>query len=315
MAGIGWDAQPTRPRSGDFAAVAYIGGIASVAQATGVATVLFPELGALAHDVFTRPRGAWARAPLLLVVTPVLTAALGTLIARNLDYGLPSVLLTVGIALLVIRLLNSPIAPAISAGLLPVTLGMKSWWYPPAIVLGTALLAIVSLLWSRLAPHQPGASGISEMADARPDLSSPDYSWIPYFLAFLILDAVLAGLTGWRFLLYPPLVVIGFEMFAHSAACPWADRPLMVPVACAASGAIGAGALALMGPGPLAAMASMAGGIVVLRLLALHVPPALAVGLLPFVIDHTDVRFPVAVGTGTLVLTVLFLLWRRRADA
>ena len=126
MPGIGKDAQPMRRKSGDLAAVAYIGGIASLAQATGVATVLFPELGALAHDVFTRPRGAWAKAPLLLVLTPVLTAVVGTLIARTMDYGLLSVLLTVGIALLVIRLLRSPIAPAISAGLLPVTLGVTS---------------------------------------------------------------------------------------------------------------------------------------------------------------------------------------------
>lgn len=302
-----------RRRSGDLAAVAYIGGIASLAQATGVATVLFPELGALAHDVFTRPRGAWARAPLLLVVTPVLTAVVGTLIARTTDYGLFSVLLTVGIALVVIRLLKSPIAPAISAGLLPVTLGVTSWWYPPAIVLGTSLLAALSLLWIRMVPHHPGSATVAEAADDHPDLSSADYSWIPYFLAFLVLDGILAGFTGWRFLLYPPLVVIGFEMFAHSAACPWADRPLMVPVACTASGAIGVAVLTLMGPGPLAAMASMVGGIIILRLLALHAPPALAVGLLPFVIDHTDARFPVAVGIGTLVLTASFLLWRRRA--
>ena len=180
-------------------------------------------------------------------------------------------------------------------------------------MLGTALLAALSLLWSRLVPHHPASAMIAEAADDHPDLSSADYSWIPYFLAFLVLDGILAGFTGWRFLLYPPLVVIGFEMFAHSAACPWADRPLMVPVACAASGAVGVAVMVLMGPGPLAAMASMAGGIIILRLLDLHAPPALAVGLLPFVIGHTDARFPVAVGIGTLVLTALFVHWRRRA--
>jgi hypothetical protein len=41
-------------------------------------------------------------------------------------------------------------------------------------------------------------------------------------------------------------------------------------------------------------------------------PPALAVGLLPFVMAHPDYRFPAAVAAGTQLQTTIFIAWRRR---
>jgi len=63
--------------------------------------------------------------------------------------------------------------------------------------------------------------------------------------------------------------------------------------------------------GPFAAIGSIAIAVLVLRLLDLHVPPALAVGLFPMVIEQPDYRLPVAVGLDTPMLTASFLLWRR----
>ena len=133
----------------ELVSLIYIAVIAVLAGVTGAFYILFPELGALSHDVFTRPRGAWAGAPLLLAITPFLTGVIGICFTRALPYGYLSVLLTVGGAIAVIIALKSPIAPAISAGLLPLVLGVKSWWYPPAIMLGTTLLAVLSIPWKR----------------------------------------------------------------------------------------------------------------------------------------------------------------------
>lgn len=58
-------------------------------------------------------------------------------------------------------------------------------------------------------------------------------------------------------------------------------------------------------------ISSAACGILILRLFDLHVPPALAVGLLPFIIPAVDYRFAASVGIGTLTLTMLFLVWGR----
>jgi hypothetical protein len=52
---------------------------------------------------------------------------------------------------------------------------------------------------------------------------------VPFFLVFLVIALALVQATGWRFLLFPPLVVIAFEMFVHAQACPWAQRPLPFP--------------------------------------------------------------------------------------
>jgi hypothetical protein len=297
----------------ELASVAYIGLIASVAQITGAAYIMFPELGALAHEIFGRPGGRWAQSPILLILTPVLTAAIGTVITRNLSYGLASVLLSIGCALVVIRALKSPVAPAISAGLLPLVLGVTSWWYPPAILFGTSLLAGLAVSRARLfmrseppVPPQP--------ADAcRPEatLRLLEYLWVPWFVLFLLVTYGCVALTGWRFLLYPPLVVIGFEMLAHTDRCPWSENPLLVPLVCFLTAAGGMVFFTVFGPGLLAAAVSMACGAAILRAFDLHVPPALAVGLLPLVIDRPTLWYPVAIALGTSILTVCFLLHQR----
>jgi hypothetical protein len=99
-------------------------------------------------------------------------------------------------------------------------------------------------------------------------------------------------------------------MFAHSEACPWARRPFALPIACILTATIGVTLAGYAGDGPVMADVSMLSNIMVLRLFDLHVPPALAVGLLPFVIPNPTYEFAMAVGTGTAWLTISFLVWR-----
>ncbi len=296
----------------ELIALIYIAVIAEIAYATGALYVLFPELGALSHDVFTRPRGTWASAPLLLAITPVLTGAIGLLVTRTLPYGYLSVLLAVGGAVALIFALKSPVAPAISAGLLPLVLGVKSWWYPPGVMLGTVLLAVLSILWKRLSLAQNWLEPLSpvELVDEAIEQTPVGSYWLIALMLFVAVAIMFVNLTGLRFLLFPPLIVIGFEMFGHTAICPWAKRPLLLPVACFLSAACGLLFWNLLGAGPLAAACSMACGILVLRIFDLHVPPALAVALLPFVMDSPTVAYPISVGIGTLLMTLWFLLYQ-----
>jgi hypothetical protein len=300
-----------RPMCSEVATTLYIALVALVAQSAGLFYLLFPELGALAHDVFRRPHGRWASAPLMLVVTPFLAGAVGTLVTRHLPYGLPSIFLTIGSAILIIRVLKSPVAPAISAGLLPLTLGLTSVWYPFSLLFGTILLAGVSRPWRRVLPPPAFAGSPSDRADDAVEAPPSNYSYVPYYVAFLVIAATAASITGWRFLLFPPLAVIGFEMFAHAGICPWADRPLLLPVACLLTATAGVVCVSALGVGPLAAASAIALSILILRVFDLHVPPALAVGLLPFVMDHPSYRFPLSVGAGTALLTLCFWTWRR----
>ncbi len=290
----------------------YIAVIAEIASATGAFYVMFPELGALSHDVLTRPRGTWARSPLMLAITPFLTAVIGIVFTRILPYGFVSVLLTVGSAVALIMLLRSPIAPAISAGLLPLVLGVKSWWYPPGVLLGTVLLCALSILWERISVAQnwleplTAADVVDETLEQNPATSY----WLVALMLFVAMAVLVVKLTGLRFVLFPPLVVIGFEMFGHTAICPWAKRPLFLPAACFLTAAGGLLFWNLLGVGPVAAGCSIACGMAVLRLFDLHVPPALAVGLIPFVMDSPTIAYPISVGIGTLLMTLWFLLYQ-----
>jgi hypothetical protein len=311
--------------AGELVALIYIALIAEIASVTGEFYILFPELAALSHDVFTRPRGAWASSPWLLVISPVLTGAIGITFTRMWPYGYSSVLLTVAGAVAVLLLLRSPVTPAISAGLLPLTLGVKSWWYPPGILLGTLLLAAIAIPWKKLSNsgNWQELTTSTEVADESIGRLERGWLWLVALMAFVVFAIFCVEFSGHRavrrlfgnshdlrFILFPPLVVIGFEMFGHIRACPWARKPLLLPAACFMSAAGGVLAWTVLGYGAVAAAVSMAWGIAVLRLFQLHIPPALAVALLPQVMTSPTVGYAFSVGLGTLLMTGWFSLYR-----
>ncbi|MBD8880832.1 HPP family protein [Rhodanobacter sp. 7MK24] len=299
----------TRIPGAELGSIVFIGVIAAAARMTGFDLLMFPELGALSNDIMKRPYGTWATAPVMLVITPLVTAVAGLWITDHLAFGVASVLLDVVVAMGVIELIQSPIAPGISAGLLPLVLQVHSWWYPPAITVGTGALAITGIVHRRFQP-KPAVSLARDEVDDDLEKAAAKPVWLLPFALVLTALAYLATWTGRHFLLYPPLVVIGFEMFAHPLVCPWADRPWHLPLACTLSALIGVSLVTWLGAGVLAAMLSMAASVVTLRVLALRAPPVLAVGLLPMVLNSPDYSFAASVLVGTLILTISFRLWQ-----
>ena len=196
-------------------------------------------------------------------------------------------------------------------------LGVKSWWYPAGILLGTVLLTALSIPWKRAALSRNWPAPFSSAAiagEAMERLPARRY-WLIALIGFVMAATLLVELTGLRFILFPPLVVIGFEMFSHPASCPWAKKPLQLPAACFVTAAGGLLFCKLLGAGPASAACAMAWGIAALRLFDLHVPPALAVALLPQVIESPAIAYPFSVGAGTLMMSLWFLLYGSLADA
>lgn len=299
-------------RSAEALSIGFLTAIAAISSLRGASLIFFPELAALAYDVFTRPRGAWASSLRLLMFTPALTAVIGVIGARNLPYGYGSVLLVVGLSLIAVQVLRSPIAPAISAAVLPLALGLKSWWYPPAILFGTSFLALLGWGWRTWwTPRMPVVPPTRrEVVDELMELSPRRLHWAPALLLFLLVATTLVKLTGMRLILFPPLVVIAYEMFAHPAICPWAKRPWRLPVACTLAALCGYFLTMIFGPGMLATLFSLLLGIGILRILDLHIPPALAVALIPQVMDKPSWTYACAVFFGTGLLVAIFYIYR-----
>jgi hypothetical protein len=289
--------------------VSYMGAIGLAAHLTGIYLLLFPELAALSHDVMTRPQGKWASQPGRIVLTPTLTAAAGLFITRHTSYGAISSSLIVLASLIIIKLLGSAIGPALSAGALPMVLDERSWMYPAAILLGLTGLVVILWMWQRYGPRLNTPSRYSRN-DSRviDELESAphDRFWVVTLFIFVLLLGVPAQLTGLRFILFPPLIVMAYELFGHPEIPGWMERPALFPLVCVLTACVGVFACHLCRSSAIGVMLTVLCSIAILRAFNVHMPPALAVGLLPFVMTAPDIRYPASVGIGTVALTLGF---------
>ena len=278
-----------------LATAIFIALIAAMAKATGQAYVLFPELGALAWVIFTDPKGPWATSPRLLMLTPFLTALLGVAITRSLPYGPLALGLDVVGCLLIIRGLRSPIVPAISAGVLPLALGIHDWAYPVSILVGTGGLALLSQ-WRalRLAPAPTASAPIAEGSPTALDRIESSFAmtptvplrrWAGALAVFLALGLVFVKVWDSPLVLFPPLLVIAYDMLALPHHSPWLGRGGAMMVVGTGAAWAGYGLVAAFGVVPWAAFLAVLITLGLLRLARLTCPPLSGHGLASFC-DH-----------------------------
>ena len=288
--------------------ILFMGIVAFAASKIGLAVILFPELVALSHDVISRPEGKWASQPVRLILTPTATAIIGLFITRHLGYGVLNVSIIVMLSLIFIRLTKSAIGPAISAGVLPLVVGEKSWYYPLAILADVSLLVLVLILWNRhgLCCVNPPRKVVehNRIVEARQSIPQDGY-WSIALMSFVIILGSIAQITGLRFLLFPPIIVMAYEVIGHPTVPDWMKRPKLFPLVCFLTASIGLLAREWIHLTVPAVMVTTLCSVVLLRLFEVHMPPALAVGMLPFVIPRPDYRYPISVFLGTLAL-ILF---------
>ena len=298
-----------------LATALFIALITACANASGQPFVLFPELGALAWVIATDPKGPWASSPRLLVLTPLLTAVLGVAITRALPYGPLSLGLDVVGCLLIIRSLRSPIVPAISAGVLPLALGISDWAYPASILVGTGGLALLALWRARRLADALGAPMVS--SDQAPTVltrletafaltpSVPLRRWGGALAVFLALGLVMVKVWDSPLVLFPPLLVIAYDMLALPHHSPWLGRGGAMMAVGTAAAWVGYGLVAAFGVVPWAAGVVVLATLALLRLARLTCPPCLGLALLPFVITHPTAAYPWQALTGMAVLVAV----------
>jgi hypothetical protein len=133
-----------------------------------------------------------------------------------------------------------------------------------------------------------------------------DRFWVVTLLTFVLLLGVPAQLTGLRFILFPPLIVMAYELFGHPEVPGWMARPVLLPFVCVLTATIGVLARHSFRASFVGVMLTTICSVAILRAFKLHMPPALAVGLLPFVMAAPNFEYPASVGIGTVALTVCF---------
>jgi hypothetical protein len=150
-----------------------------------------------------------------------------------------------------LRIARSPVAPAISAAYLPLALDISTWQYPPSIAIVTGTLAAVVVAYRRCVKADAGAPALRPPHDIDDVLETvpTGHGCVIAFAVFLLLACGLGTIAGLKLVLFPPLVVIAYEMFAHTDVCPWVRRPFTLPVACVLGAATGAASVLLLGMG------------------------------------------------------------------
>ena len=280
----------------------FIASVASLGRWVHLPYLLFPELAALAYGVMTSPDGDWARARGHLFITPVIAAFIGTILSRYLGFGFGQICLSLATTVLCLSWLRSPIIPAISAGLLPVVLEIRTFDYPFAV--GAAILMLIAL---RRLVSKPSEA----VAGRRNAWQAYPRHGLYRYAAFIVSLAAISCLPGWRLILFPPLAVIAFDRLVLGTDHLWHGQvPVLFVI-----GTLNTGIAALLvsgwGATPLTVGASVAAGIMLLRAFRSSVAPVLAIGLLPFVTHRGDVQIVAAIGLGLAALSAAAILARR----
>jgi hypothetical protein len=142
--------------------------------------------------------------------------------------------------------------------------------------------------------------------------------WPLGLMTFVVLVGAAAQFTGLHFLLFPPVIAMAYEIIGHPTAPDWVRRPIQFPFVCPAdlSSALLTSTIDLLTYDlvqgtVLAVMVTILCSIIILRRFEVHMPPALAVGLLPFVIKRPNYKFPISVFLGTIALVLYCSGYRR----
>jgi hypothetical protein len=115
--------------------------------------------------------------------------------------------------------------------------------------------------------------------------------------------------THLRFLLFPPLVAIGYALFADPYGKHTSLRDSVLGPTLGAL--LGVVTITWLPAGPLRVMIVTAAGILVMRLLRIGLSPVLAVSLLTLLVGAEGLTYLFSIAASSLALIVLFRLWRR----
>lgn len=290
----------------------------AIAGAAGAPQLIFPEGAALAFGVIALRIVAWREAPGVLLMAPASAAGVGVALARLSGPAWARELVALTAALVVLRLLRSRLAPVISAAMLPVVFGTRSWSFVGAVAaIGAVLAAFEAASRTRAVHSEPGGvRGLLFRGLGAAPTGPTVLGWV-LVATWVVIAGPILHLPAAA--LAPPLFVATFEWLARSQ--PSAKVGLSQWSATIAAAGLGAALAYIIHPGWVGGCVAVTLGIAMLVVSSVPHPPALAVALIPQVAGAGHpVRFVAAVSLGSAALytaasVVHHCIFSRRREA
>jgi hypothetical protein len=273
----------------------------ALANTLGVHAIIFPEGAALVMGVWVLGLPGWAASRTHVALLPALCALAGTLIARSQLPTSAAAILAVVVALLVLQTLDSRLAPSLSAAALPVVFGVGDLSYPLAVL-------VISLVIAAAMPRLAGRRGPPALAADRPGRYPVEVAagGAIAIAAWILLGGELLALPVAA--LAPPLFVSALEWLGQGTCTLRRGlRRWLLLVCVALTGALAA---RLVDVHWLAGGLATAAALALMWLLSTPHPPALAIALIPQILEGVDplgYAAAIAAGAGALYLAMLAL--------
>ena len=177
---------------------------------TGRDLLLFPEVGALTVGLLMVDKGVWRVSKLACLCAMTVAAVIGVAVqqyAACVGFGLPPVIAFVlmGLLLYVTRV---QMPPALAAAVMPTVFGIDTWGYVG--VVASLVAFVLAAQWiMELTGVRRYQMPIVMFSRAERD----SFGKLGIMVLSIVPIGVVAWLTGWRFLIAPPLLVT-FAEFA-----------------------------------------------------------------------------------------------------
>lgn len=265
----------------------------ALAGALDTRAIIFPEGAALAMGIWVLGLPGWTASRWRVLALPPLYAAAGVVLVKAELPTAVAEIAAVTFGLLALQAFDSRLAPALSAGVLPIVFEIDEWSYPVAVL---AICVAVTTLWRLI--HHPAARGLDDVLPERYPWSVAASAWL-VIVAWILIGGQALELSA--AVLAPPLFVSALEWLGRGE--PLAGEGLRRWALLVGAGLAGSVAAKLIPVDWIAGVLAVCATLALMWLLTTPHPPALAIAIIPQILGSTDpLSYTTSIAAGAAAL-------------
>lgn len=278
-----------------------------IAEISGEKEIIFPEICALTIGAWASEKQPWITNKRRIFFLMSTASLFGVLITRYIQIPLIfQVCLCFGFTGFILSLFKTNFIPIISACILPVYLGTKSWIYPLSVTVMS--LIIITAQWLMEKFH---LRPVNNFIPCNFNIKEQIIKWLKLLLVFGFI-ALIPFKTHQVYFLAPPLIVMFTELSnPKSPARKKSGYIIGLMTFAACTGCLLRFILNIQLELPLVVSTTFACIIlfIVLNKIKINFPPAGAILLIPMILDEKLLLvFPFEVFIGAVVLSIASIL-------